>query len=201
MSFRYLKRHFSTATNAIALLSRPEFKIGRIVDVVKHPNADKLYVSSISVGNNYASGTSNTLTVCSGLVDYFSVPELLQRRVVVVTNLKPSKMRGVTSEAMLLAGEKSGKVELVEPPMSGREGESLHFEGVEITSEESANQLHLPAKRLKKSEWSQLAEGLQTNDQREVVFHSQIGSKRIYALVGASTEKCTLATLAQAVVR
>ncbi|ANZ75141.1 BA75_02873T0 [Komagataella pastoris] len=201
MFFRYLRRHLSTTSNAIALLSRPQFKIGRIVDVVKHPNADKLYVSAISMGNNPESGTSNTLTVCSGLVDYFSIPELLQRRVVVVTNLKPSKMRGVRSEAMLLAGEKSGNVELVEPPTSGREGESLHFEGVKITPEGNTNQLQLPVKPLKKSEWSQLAEGLQTNDQREVVFYSRIGTKRYYALVGNSTEKCTLATLAQAVVR
>jgi aminoacyl tRNA synthase complex-interacting multifunctional protein 1 len=94
-----------------------DLRVGIIRKAEKHPDADSLYVSHIDVGED------KERIVCSGLVKYIPLEEMQQRAVVCVCNLKEVKMRGVTSQAMVLAasekvegdGEKE-KVELVIPP-------------------------------------------------------------------------------------
>lgn len=51
--------------------------------------------------------------IVSNLVDNFTEKELLNRKIVVVTNLKPTKFRGVESNGMLLVTEDDTKMELV----------------------------------------------------------------------------------------
>ncbi|CAM9023491.1 unnamed protein product [Wickerhamomyces anomalus] len=103
-----------------------ELKVGQIRECNKHPDADKLYVSKIFTSD---AEDATPLTVCSGLVNFVDREELLGRRVVLLTNLKPSKMRGIKSEAMILASENddASKVEVVHPPLSSAVGELLHF--------------------------------------------------------------------------
>jgi len=75
-------------------------------------------VETIDVGD--ASGPRQ---VVSGLADHVPEAEMLGRRVVVVANMKPSKMRGVESRAMVLCGTgANGVVEPVEPPASAPNG-------------------------------------------------------------------------------
>lgn len=64
--------------------------------IKQHPEADKLYVETIDLGEE------NPRTVVSGLVGRVAMEELLNRSVVVLCNLKPAKMRNVLSQAMLL---------------------------------------------------------------------------------------------------
>lgn len=120
-----------------------EFCVGKIQEVELHPNADSLYVSKVDISNN---GT-DYLTVCSGLVKYLNRDQLLGRLVVIVSNLKSAKLRGVKSEAMLLAAQEESKseanenknniidyqsrLELVEPPANSPVGEKLYFHGIE----------------------------------------------------------------------
>ncbi len=66
--------------------------------VQHHPQADHLYVEEIDVGEE------KPRVVCSGLAKYIPVDQMDQRLVVVVCNMKPTKFRGVLSEAMVLAG-------------------------------------------------------------------------------------------------
>ncbi len=73
-----------------------DLRVGKIIDIKDHPNADSLYVERIDLGDEVK-------TVVSGLKKYYSKNDLLNKNVVVVNNLKPSKLRGVKSEAMLLA--------------------------------------------------------------------------------------------------
>jgi methionine--tRNA ligase beta chain len=73
-----------------------EIRIGRILEVNLHPEADTLYVSKVDVGE------SEPRTIVSGLVKYCSVEDLRGRRVVVLCNLKPRPLRGVMSQGMLL---------------------------------------------------------------------------------------------------
>lgn len=63
---------------------------------VQHPDADSLYLEKIDVGEPEAR------TVVSGLVAYVSQEDLQDRLVLVLCNLKPQKMRGIESQAMLL---------------------------------------------------------------------------------------------------
>lgn len=82
-------------------------------------------------------------------------------RVVVVRNLKPSKMRGEVSQAMLLAAEKNEQVLLVIPPADAIVGAQLHFQGYDKVENPP---------RLKSKIWLELASKLQTNENGTVVF-------------------------------
>ena len=94
-----------------------DLRVGLIRKAEKHPDADSLYVSQIDVGEE------NVRIVCSGLVKYIPLEEMQNRYVVCVCNLKEVKMRGVMSQAMVLAASEpvegdaeKEKVELVIPP-------------------------------------------------------------------------------------
>lgn len=75
-----------------------EIRVGKIVDVKRHANADKLYIAQIEVGDR-------TLQTVTSLVPYYAEAELLGKTVVVLCNLQKAKMRGETSECMLLCAE------------------------------------------------------------------------------------------------
>lgn len=73
--------------------------IGRVMEVERVENAEKLYKVQVDIGRErlYQTVTS--------LVDYYAAAELMNKEVVVITNLKPAKMRGERSEIMLLCAE------------------------------------------------------------------------------------------------
>jgi tRNA-binding protein len=75
-----------------------EIRVGTIVDVKRHANADKLYIAQIEVGGK-------TLQTVTSLVPYYREEELMGKTVVVLCNLAKAKMRGETSECMLLCAE------------------------------------------------------------------------------------------------
>ena len=83
-------------------------RVGKIIKIEKNPNAEKLYVETVDIGNK-------NVTIVSGLVDYYSKEELLGKKIILVENLKPAKLRGVKSEGMLLAAEAGDTVEVLEP--------------------------------------------------------------------------------------
>ena len=74
-------------------------KVGKIVEIKKHPNAEKLFIEKIDLGEQ------NKRQIISGLVDFYTENELLNKKVVVVANLETAKIRGEISEGMVLASE------------------------------------------------------------------------------------------------
>ena len=72
--------------------------VGEILEIKEHPNADKLLVSQIDVGEE------TPRQIVSGIADVYSPEEFVGKKVIVVTNLKPAKLRGVESQGMVLAG-------------------------------------------------------------------------------------------------
>ena len=85
-----------------------ELRVGNIVSVSDHENADKLYVVKID------DGTESGRTICAGLKEYYSSDEMVGKSVVFVANLKPRKLRGIMSEGMMLAADDgNGGVKLV----------------------------------------------------------------------------------------
>ncbi len=76
-----------------------EIRVGKIVSVDDHPNADRLYVVKIE------DGSESGRTVCAGLKDYYSPTEMTGLHVAFVANLEPRKLRGVMSEGMMLAAD------------------------------------------------------------------------------------------------
>jgi methionine--tRNA ligase beta chain len=106
-------------------VSRLDIRVGVVVSAEKHPDPDvsALYVEKIDVGEK------ELRTVVSGLAKYLSLDELKGRKVVLLCNLKPANMKGVKSEAMLLAASKDGKVEPLDPPASSKIGDRVYVEG------------------------------------------------------------------------
>ncbi len=86
--------------------AKVQLKVAEVIDVEDHPNADKLLVLKLKVGDE-------TRQVVSGIKKYYSKEDLVGKKVVVVTNLQPVKLRGVESKGMILAAEKDGKLTLV----------------------------------------------------------------------------------------
>ena len=78
--------------------SKIQLKVGKVIKCEKHPNADKLLVSQIDVGEE------TPRQIVSGIADVYSPEEFVGKKVIVVTNLKSAKLRGVESQGMVLAG-------------------------------------------------------------------------------------------------
>ncbi len=73
-----------------------QMKVGEVLSCEKHPDADKLLVSKIKVGEEVRQ-------IVSGIASFYSPEEMVGKKLIVVTNLKPIKLRGVLSEGMILA--------------------------------------------------------------------------------------------------
>jgi methionyl-tRNA synthetase len=73
-----------------------EFRVAKIKEVNDHPNADRLYVIIVDLGDR-------TKQVVAGIKNFYKKEDLVGRSVVVVDNLDPAMLRGVESNGMLLA--------------------------------------------------------------------------------------------------
>ncbi|CEF97591.1 Aminoacyl-tRNA synthetase, class 1a,anticodon-binding [Ostreococcus tauri] len=105
-------------------VSRLELVVGTVKSVKRHPDADSLYVEEIDLGDEAPR------QVVSGLVKHISEEDFTGLRVLCVANMKPSKMRGVESTAMVLCGTNAeGKTEPVSPPEGAANGTRVKCEG------------------------------------------------------------------------
>ena len=85
-----------------------ELKIAKIKEVVEHPNADKLYVITIEMGDK-------TKQIVAGIRNFYTKEALIGRQVVVVDNLDPAVIRGVESQGMLLAASDEKGMAIIGP--------------------------------------------------------------------------------------
>ncbi len=83
-----------------------DLRVGEIVSLENMEGADKLYVLQIDVGGKQ-------VQTVAGLRQHYSADELRGKKVIVVANLDPAKIRGIDSEAMLLAAIDGGAVSLL----------------------------------------------------------------------------------------
>ncbi len=83
-----------------------EFKVAEVVSAEKHPDADKLLVLKLKVGEE-------DRQVVSGIAKHYTCEELVGMKVILVANLKPAKLRGVKSEGMILAATAGDELKLV----------------------------------------------------------------------------------------
>jgi len=91
--------------------SKLNLKVARITSVEQHPNADKLYVLALDLGEERRQ-------IVAGMKLFYAPGELEGKHVVIVTNLKPAKLRGVESQGMMLAAEHGDTVRVLEAPDS-----------------------------------------------------------------------------------
>ncbi|XP_014483838.1 PREDICTED: tyrosine--tRNA ligase, cytoplasmic [Dinoponera quadriceps] len=106
-----------------------DIRIGKIIEVKKHPDADTLYVEKIDLGE-----PNGPRTIVSGLVNYVPLNEMENRMVVVLANLKPANLRGISSHGMVLCAsidEPTRQVEPLRPPQGSVVGDKIIIEGYE----------------------------------------------------------------------
>lgn len=83
-----------------------DLKVGLIQEVKNHPDADKLLVLKVKVGEE-------TRTIVSGIKKWYNAENLVGKKVVVLMNLKPKKLRGIESQGMLLAASDEENLSLL----------------------------------------------------------------------------------------
>ncbi len=83
-----------------------DFRVGTVLSAEKHPKADRLLVFQIKMG-------TERRQVISGVADDFTPEEMVGKKVIVVANLKPRKLRGLESKGMLLFADNGKRCEIV----------------------------------------------------------------------------------------
>merc|ERR1711953_1181928 len=141
-------------------VSRLSMKVGKIVECVKHPDADALYLEKIECGE------AQPRQVISGLVKHIPIEEMQNRMVVILCNLKPAKMRGIMSEAMVMCASTPEKVEILAPPSGAAPGDVVTVPGFEGAPDEMIK----PTNKKAVSIFEQLAPDLKTNDNGEASY-------------------------------
>lgn len=87
-----------------------QLKVGKVVECQKVEKADKLLCSKIDLGEGAPR------TIVSGIAKYYTPEEMVGKQVIVVTNLKHVKLRGIESQGMVLcASDENGNLALVTP--------------------------------------------------------------------------------------
>ena len=85
---------------------KTKLKIGTITSGKKHPDADRLLVFEVDLGED------STRQIVAGLAGHYAVDEMIGKQVVVVANLEPVKLRGEISEGMILCADDGGPIAL-----------------------------------------------------------------------------------------
>jgi len=133
--------------------TKMDIRVGKIVKVWNHTEADKLFCEEIAVGEEEGR------QITSGLRGHYELSDLQDRKVLVVCNLKASKIVGFSSHGMVLAAksEDGSKVELITPPDDAKVGERVFIDG--LTGEPFS-----PAQVKKKKVFNAVAKTLKTGE-------------------------------------
>jgi len=83
-----------------------DIRVGEITSATRVPGTDKLIEVQVDIGGEVR-------TLATGLVPFYGPEDLVGKRIIVLTNLEPRRVRGVQSQGMLLAAEWDGKVALL----------------------------------------------------------------------------------------
>ncbi len=84
-----------------------EMVVGKVLESKKHEKADKLLVSKVDIGNG------EVRQIVSGIASAVKPEEFVGKKVIVLANLKPTKIRGVESQGMIICGAEDDKIEVI----------------------------------------------------------------------------------------
>ncbi|HID15914.1 MAG TPA: methionine--tRNA ligase subunit beta, partial [Candidatus Atribacteria bacterium] len=90
----------------------------KILNVEEIKGADRLYKLRVKIGEEER-------TLVAGIKKYYSPQDLIGKKIIVVYNLKPAKLKGVTSEGMLLAAKEGDTLSLLIPEIDVKEGAKI----------------------------------------------------------------------------
>ena len=84
--------------------SKLDLRVGRVISCERHPDADKLYVLKVDLGEE------TPRQIVSGLTQSYTPGQMIGKNIIVIANLKPAVLRGVESCGMLLAGKDQNQI-------------------------------------------------------------------------------------------
>ena len=99
--------------------AKMDLRVGTILEAEKMPKADKLLVLKVDTG-------IDVRTVVSGIAEHFTPEEVIGKKVTILANLAPRKLRGVESQGMILmTNDANGKLVFLNPDKEGVENGAL----------------------------------------------------------------------------
>jgi len=96
-----------------------DLRVAEILEVDEHPNADKLYVLRIKVGDEERN-------LVAGIKEAYGKEELIGKKIIIVANLEPAVLRGVKSNGMLLAASDDEGVSLLTVDRDVKDGSKIN---------------------------------------------------------------------------
>jgi methionyl-tRNA synthetase len=97
---------------------RLDLRVGHVLSVDNHPNADKLYVLKIDIGGDVRQ-------VVAGMRAHYTPDELVGKQVALVANLAPVKIRGVESQGMIFGADDGAVVTVLRPDKAIKTGAKI----------------------------------------------------------------------------
>ena len=85
-----------------------ELRVAEIIEVNDHPNADKLLILKLDLGDRQKQ-------VVAGIRVFYTKEELIGKQVVLIDNLEPVVLRGIESQGMILAGSDESGIAVLCP--------------------------------------------------------------------------------------
>ncbi len=85
-----------------------DVRVGEIISAEKHPNADKLLVLTVNTGIDQR-------VIVSGIAEHYVPDQIIGKKVSVLLNLTPRKIRGIESQGMILMAEIDGNLSFICP--------------------------------------------------------------------------------------
>ena len=136
--------------------SKIDLRVAKIIDIKDHPQADKLYMLQLDLG------ALGKRVIVAGMKAFYSKDEMLGKKIIIVSNLKPAKLRGVMSNGMLLAAEDNeGNVVLLDPG-DANPGTEVFVEGIPRE----------PVKILEFDDFKSVS--MKIGDNKEVVYNDMV---------------------------
>lgn len=105
-------------------ISKLDIRVGVINKAWEHPKADKLFCEEIDLGEE-----TGPRQIASGLKAYYSVDDLVNRKVLVLANLKARNLVEFPSHGMVLCASSGDQVKFVDPPEGAQIGERVMVDG------------------------------------------------------------------------
>jgi len=111
-------KEVSEKTISIDQFFETKMVVGEVISCEKHPDADKLLISQVNIG-------SSIVQIVSGIAEYYSATDMVGKKVIIISNLKPVKLRGIMSAGMVLCATTKSGLSLIETDASTEAGDVI----------------------------------------------------------------------------
>jgi methionyl-tRNA synthetase len=100
-------------------VAKVQLRIGTILEAERVPETDKLVRLRVTIG-------SEERTIVAGIGEHYDPALLVGKQIVIVANLQPRRLKGITSQGMLLAASAGDKMVLLTPMTVLPDGAEIH---------------------------------------------------------------------------